>query len=91
MNSLDRVIKMMSLVLMIASWAEAELIDGVYHVQPGESIQEALEKAAADSRNKTVRVHAGVYAPEAKAQALIWFNAKHDGITLEAEGNVVLA
>jgi hypothetical protein len=35
-------------------------------------------------------VHAGTYRPAAKAQALIWFNARHDGITLEAVGDVTL-
>jgi hypothetical protein len=35
-------------------------------------------------------VHAGIYRPAAKGQALIWFNARHDGITLEAAGDVTL-
>ncbi len=61
-----------------------------HHVRPGGSIQEALEKAARDPVNKTVFVHAGTYRPQAKGQALIWFNARHDGITLQAVGEVVL-
>jgi len=60
------------------------------HVQPGGSIQDALEAAAKDPGNKRVIVHAGTYRPKARGQALIWFNARHDGITLEAEGDVTL-
>src|SRR3954471_3139773 len=61
-----------------------------YRVQPGGSIQAALEAAAKDPVNKTVYVHAGTYRPPAHGQALIWFNERHDGITLEAVGEVVL-
>src|SRR6266700_2455191 len=61
-----------------------------YRVQPGGSIQAALEAAAKDPANKIVYVHAGTYRPAAHAQALIWFNARHDGITLEAVGEVIL-
>lgn len=61
-----------------------------YHVYPGGRIQDALEAAARDSVNRTVYVHAGTYRPPAKGPALIWFNARHDGITLEAMGDVVL-
>src|ERR1043166_1757330 len=61
-----------------------------YRVQPGGSIQAALEAAAQDSANKIVYVHAGTYRPAAHGQALIWFNQRHDGITLEAVGEVVL-
>ena len=32
----------------------------------------------------------GLNRPQAKGQALIWFNARHDGITLQAVGDVVL-
>ena len=63
---------------------------GAYHVHPHGRIQDALEAAARDPRHKTVYVHAGTYRPPARAQALIWFNARHDGITLEAVGDVVL-
>jgi hypothetical protein len=63
---------------------------GAYHVHPGGRIQDALEAAAADPVNKTVYVHAGTYRPAAKGQALIWFNARHDGITLAAAGDVIL-
>lgn len=61
-----------------------------YRVRPGGSIQAALEAAAMDPANKTVYVHAGTYRPAAHGQALIWFNRRHDGITLEAVGEVVL-
>ena len=60
------------------------------HVYPKDRIQDALDAAAADPVNKTVYVHAGTYRPAAKGQALIWFNARHDGITLEAVGEVIL-
>src|SRR3954464_11993225 len=61
-----------------------------YHVYPGGSIQDALEAAAKDPAHKTVLVHAGTYRPAARGQALIWFNERHDGITLETVGEVVL-
>ena len=61
-----------------------------HHVHPGGNIQDALEAAAKDPSDKRVIVHAGTYRPKAKGQALIWFNARHDGITLEAEGDVTL-
>src|SRR2546421_1501080 len=61
-----------------------------YRVQPGGSIQAALEAAAKDPVHKIVYVHAGTYRPPAHGQALIWFNERHDGITLEAVGEVVL-
>jgi hypothetical protein len=63
---------------------------GSYHVHPQGRIQEALEAAARDPVNKTIYVHAGTYRPSAKGQALIWFNARHDGITLEGVGDVTL-
>ena len=61
-----------------------------YRVRPGGNIQAALEAAAKDPVNKIVYVHAGTYRPSAHGQALIWFNQRHDGITLEAVGEVVL-
>jgi len=64
--------------------------DGAYHVYPGQEIQPALDAAARDELHKTVHVHAGVYRPSSPGQAMIWFNARHDGITLEADGDVVL-
>src|SRR3569833_3946691 len=61
-----------------------------YRVHPGGSIQAALDAAAKDPANKIVYVHAGTYRPAEHGQALIWFNARQDGITLEAVGEVVL-
>ena len=69
---------------------ELDKASGSYDVHPGSSIQDALEAAAKDPQNKTVRVHAGTYRPTAPGQAMIWFNRRHDGITLEAVGEVVL-
>jgi hypothetical protein len=63
---------------------------GAYHVHPGGRIQDALEAAAKDPVSKTVFVHAGTYRPHEKGQALIWFNRRHDGIWLEAVGDVTL-
>lgn len=59
------------------------------HVRPGEDIQDALEQAAKQEIRRVV-VHEGTYAPTAARQALIWFNKRHDGIHLVAEGNVTL-
>ncbi len=61
-----------------------------YHVFPGDDIQEAIQQAAADPTNKVIRVHAGVYRPSSRRQALIWFNKSHDGVRLQAEGSVTL-
>jgi len=61
-----------------------------FHVYAGGSIQDALEAAARDADRKTVFVHAGTYRPSAPGQALIWFNARHDGLTVEAVGDVTL-
>ena len=70
--------------------AAIALLDDGYHVYPGDSIQEALQKAAENTTNKIVRVHAGEYRPDKKGQALIWLNRKHDGIRVEAVGAVTL-
>src|SRR6476620_5070837 len=61
-----------------------------YHVYPGDNIQDALQQAAENKTNKTVKVHAGEYRPASKRQALVWFNRVHDGIHLEAVGPVTL-
>lgn len=61
-----------------------------FHVHPGGSIQAALDAAAAHQTRKIVVVHAGTYRPDAPGQALIWFNARHDGLMLEAAGEVTL-
>ncbi len=67
-----------------------ELREDGYHVRPGEHIQPALDQAAANKTNKTVLVHPGTYRPHSARQALVWFNKRHDGITLKAAGRVVL-
>lgn len=61
-----------------------------YHVRPNDKIQDALEAAAKNPTNKIVKVHAGVYRPDSKRQALIWFNKSHEGIRLESVGPVTL-
>ena len=63
---------------------------GVFHVWPGMSIQEALDAAAAHPEHKTVKVHEGTYRPQQHGQAMIWLNSQHEGITLLAEGEVIL-
>ncbi len=60
------------------------------HVRPGEAIQEAIEEAAKRPTNKRVIVHAGTYRPRKPAQALLWFNKRHEGVRVEAEGEVIL-
>ncbi len=61
-----------------------------YHVYPGNDIQEVLDKAAEDLVHKIVKVHAGTYRPQSHGQAMIRFLERHEGITLEAVGDVVL-
>jgi hypothetical protein len=73
-----------------SSTATLDARAGAYHVYPRGNIQDALEAAARDPANKIVYVHAGTYRPAARGQALIWLNARHDGITLEAVGDVIL-
>jgi len=64
--------------------------DGAHHVFAGGDIQSTLEAAAQDAVWKHVKVHAGTYRPRRYGHALIWFNQRHDGITLEAIGKVIL-
>ena len=64
--------------------------DGRFHVREGESIQAALDAAAQMRGHKQVVVHSGIYRPQIPSQAMIRFLARHDGIQLEAEGNVTL-
>lgn len=63
---------------------------GVFHVWPGMSIQEALDAAAAHPEHKVVKVHEGIYRPQQHGQAMIWLNSQHEGITLLADGEVIL-
>lgn len=59
-------------------------------VFPGGDIQAAIEAVARRPGKGTVRVHAGTYRPSVRGEALIFFNARHDGVTVEAVGEVVL-
>ena len=61
-----------------------------YHVYPDDDIQAVLDAAASDSKNKRILVHAGTYRPREYGQAFVRFNRQHDGITMEAVGEVIL-
>ena len=63
----------------------------VIDIFPGGDIQAALESVARRPGKGTVRVHAGTYRPVAPGQAFLFLNARHDGVTLEAVGDVVLS
>jgi hypothetical protein len=63
----------------------------VIDIFPGGDIQAALEAVARRPGKGTVRVHAGTYRPAAAGQAFLFLNARHDGVTLEAVGDVVLS
>lgn len=66
-------------------------VDGiVLHVFAGQEIQSGLDVAARLDAVRVVRVHEGVYKPSRSGQAFIRFNARHSGLTLEAEGDVTL-
>jgi hypothetical protein len=84
-----------SLACWIASalsvWGGITLESDGFHVRPGDRIQDALDQAATHAVQKTVWVHAGTYRPDAKRQALVWFNRRHDGIRLVALGEVTLS
>ncbi|MDG2129049.1 MAG: right-handed parallel beta-helix repeat-containing protein [Fuerstiella sp.] len=56
----------------------------------GQDIQAALNRAAMAGTGSVVRVHPGTYAPQRAGQAFLQFNAEHDGLTLEAVGEVIL-
>lgn len=70
--------------------AAIALLDDGYHVHPGDPIQEAVEQAALNATNKVVWVHEGEYRPHTKRQALVHFNARHEGVRLLAIGEVTL-
>ena len=76
--------------LSVAPADAINLTQDGYQVYPGDNIQDALQLAAENTTNKTVKVHAGEYRPNSKRQALIWFNKMHNGIRLEAVGAVTL-
>ena len=75
----------------LAAWGGITLESDGYHVRPGDRIQDALEQASTNAVQKTVWVHAGTYRPDAKRQALVGFNRRHDGIRLVALGDVTLS
>lgn len=77
-------------ILTLKLGAGIVLLPDGYHVYSGDSIQEALQLAAGNPTNKVVRVHAGVYAPAVRRQALVYLNRSHDGVHLLAEGTVTL-
>jgi hypothetical protein len=77
-------------MLAVGSVAGIELKPDGYYVSAGENIQDAIELAAKNPTNKTVKVLAGIYQPKAKRQALIWFNRAHSGVRVEAVGDVTL-
>lgn len=64
--------------------------DGRYHVYEGSPIQPVLDAAARDTSNKTVIIHQGTYRPAYPSQAMIRFHRQHDGLNVEAEGEVIL-
>jgi hypothetical protein len=62
----------------------------IIEVHPDESIQAALDQAALTNPKAIVRLHPGVYRPAKPGQALISFNARHDGVELEGLDSVTL-
>ena len=68
-----------------------ELRHDGFHAFPGDNLQDAIELAGKNPTNKVVKVHSGTYRPRAKRQALIWLNRAHDGVKLEAVGEVTLS
>jgi hypothetical protein len=83
-------IALLAISSAVSAGAAIELKSDAYHVYPGDKIQDALNMAATNKAVKAVKVHAGEYRPETKRQAMIWFNKRHDGIHLQAEGAVTL-
>jgi hypothetical protein len=81
----------LAIAIAATLWAKGYFQTGyVIDVYPGGDIQLALEAVARHSGKGTVRVHSGTYRPGSPGQAFIFFNARHDGVTLEAVGEVVL-
>jgi hypothetical protein len=85
------VLVLVAIVVATVLWAAGLLRPKyVVDVYPGDDIQATLETLARRPGKGTMRVHAGTYRPRAPAQALVFFNARHDGIEMEAVGEVVL-
>jgi parallel beta helix pectate lyase-like protein len=81
----------LAVAIAVAVWAKRFFAPRfVIDVYPGSDIQKTLEAVAGRPAKGTVRVHAGTYRPDSPGQAFIYFNARHDGVTLEAVGDVVL-
>ena len=80
----------LAVVCALVARGEVTVREDGYHVFVGDRIQEAVERAATNRVVKRVVVHAGVYRPESRRQALVWFNKKHSGVELVAEGEVTL-
>jgi hypothetical protein len=72
------------------AWLLHEPAPEVIDVYPGDDLQAALESAAARPVKPTIRLHEGVYRPAAPGEALLAFNARHDGVVVEGVGAVVL-
>jgi hypothetical protein len=64
--------------------------NGLYHIHPGDDLQRILDAAASDAKHKDMVIHAGTYRPAYSSQAMIRFHARHDGIVLKADGEVIL-
>ncbi len=69
-----------------SEFVEPQFLD----VFEGQDIQAALDRAAKVGSGAVVRVHEGTYAPQRAGQAFLQFNAQHDGVILQAVGEVVL-
>jgi hypothetical protein len=80
----------LGLALWFALRSTPEPHSEAIEVFPDGDIQAALDRAAARPTKATIRLHAGLYRPSAPNEALIHFNAQHDGIVLEGVGEVVL-
>src|SRR5262249_40230675 len=96
-NSLKKVLLLSRVGLVVGfgvQWGVAVPLGGWkadgFHVFPGDQIQAGLDAAAGNPTNKVVKGHAGLYSPDTTRQAWIWFNHGHDGIRLEALGDVTL-
>jgi hypothetical protein len=83
--------RLLGALALLASYGnEYPIQEGAFHVRPPGDIQGAIELAAQDPTTKRVVVHAGTYRPNRKGQALIWLNHRHDGLVIEARGEVIL-
>lgn len=79
-----------ALVLLASYGSEYPIQENAFHVRPPADIQGAIELAARHPTAKRVVVHSGTYKPSRKGQALIWLNHRHDGLVIEARGEVIL-